>query len=295
MQSRSLTARRALDYTVRGFSFVFAFVGIVFLIWILWDVAAKGLSAMDWNFFTKRTAPHIISDGGMANAIVGTLYITIFATIIGVPLGILAGIFLSEFGRKHPVSTATRFMANILMGTPSILIGIFVYALLVVPLGGFSGFAGGAALAIIMLPVVARTSEDMLTLVPNELRESALALGSPHWRMIMQIVFRSARAGLITGILLAIARVSGETAPLLFTAFNHNHFTWLADSGPLRYVYDMSKATPNLTVTIFQYALSPYETWKAQAWAGSLLITGAVLMLSVIARVFFPGGKRRRG
>lgn len=295
MPTRSLIARKTLDYAVRGFSFVFALIGIVFLVWILWDVAAKGLEALDINFFTKRTAPHMIEDGGMANAIIGTLYITILATFIGVPIGMLGGIFLTEFGRQHPVSTVTRFFANILMGTPSILIGVFVYALLVVPLGGFSGFSGGVALAIIMLPVVARTTEDILGLVPNELRESALALGTPRWKMIVQIVFRAARAGLITGILLAIARVSGETAPLLFTAFNNNHFTWLADSGPLRYVYDMSEATPNLTVTIFQYALSPYEQWKMQAWGGSLLITGAILVLSVIARVFFPGGQKRSG
>jgi phosphate transport system permease protein len=295
MQSRPIILRRTLDYAVRGFSFIFALVGIVFLIWILWDVAARGLSAMDWDFFTKRTAPHMIQDAGMANAILGTLYITLFATIIGVPIGMLGGIFLSEFGRKHPVSTVARFFANILMGTPSILIGVFVYALLVVPLGGYSGFAGGVALAIIMLPVVARTSEDMLMLVPNELRESALALGTPDWKMVVQIVFRSARAGLITGVLLAIARVSGETAPLLFTAFNNNHFTWLAESGPLHYVYDLSGPTANLTVTIFQYALSPYEAWQAQAWGGSLLITGAVLFLSVIARIFFQGGRQRRG
>ncbi|MCX6645686.1 MAG: hypothetical protein NTY09_04925 [bacterium] len=171
MQSRPIIARRALDYAVRGFSFIFALVGIVFLVWILWDVASRGLSAMDWNFFTKRTAPHMIEDAGMANAIIGTFYITLFATIIGVPIGMLGGIFLSEFGRQHPVSTVARFFANILMGTPSILIGVFVYTLLVVPFGGFSGFAGGIALAIIMLPVVARTSEDMLMLVPNELRD----------------------------------------------------------------------------------------------------------------------------
>jgi phosphate transport system permease protein len=295
MKTKSLTARKALDLFVRALSLVFALIGIIFLVWILWDVAIRGFSAMDINFFTRRTAPHMIEGGGMANAILGTFYITLLAILIGVPMGLLGGVYLSEFGREHPISTTVRFFSNILIGTPSILIGVFVYALLVVPLGGFSGISGAVALAIIMLPVVARTSEDMLALVPNELRESALALGSPHWKMIIQIIFRAARSGLITGILLAIARVSGETAPLLFTAFNHNHFTWLADSGPFKYMYDMTEATPNLTVTIFQYALSPYETWKGQAWAGSLLITGAILVLSVIARIVFSDEQRERG
>ncbi len=293
MKEKSLTSRRSLDIFIRGISMIASLVGIFFLVWILWDVAAKGLEAMDLNFFTKRTGPFIIEETGMANCIVGTLYITLLATLIGVPIGLMAGVYLSEFGRNHPVSTTVRFFSNILMGTPSILIGVFIYAVLVLPMGGFSGYAGGIALAIIMLPVVARTTEDMLALVPNELRESALALGSPQWKMIVQIVFRAASAGLITGILLAIARVSGETAPLLFTAFNNSHFTWMADSGPMKYIYDLKEPTANLTVTIFNYAMSPYDEWKGQAWAGSLLITGAILFISVIARILFAGGKSR--
>lgn len=294
MRKKSLTARRILDVFIRTLAFASSLIGIIFLIWILWDVAAKGLSAMDWHFFTKRTGPFTIEETGMANGIVGTLYITILATILGVPMGMLAGIYLSEFGRTHPLSTSVRFFSNILMGTPSILIGVFVYAAVVIPLWGFSGVAGGVALAIIMLPVVARTTEDILALVPNELRESALALGSPSWKMILQIVFRAARAGLITGVLLAIARVSGETAPLLFTAFNNSHFTYFETEGPLRYVYDMREPTANLTVTIFNYAMSPYKEWKEQAWAGSLLITGAILFISIFARIFFSGGGTRR-
>ena len=293
MRSTSLRFRRSIDVSVRVLSAAAALVGIAFLVWILWDVAARGLGALDLDFFTKRTAPHVIKEAGMANAIIGTFYITLLATVLGVPLGLLAGVYLSEFGRRHPLSTAVRFSSNILMGTPSILIGVFVYALLVIPLGGFSGFSGGVGLAIIMLPVVARTTEDILSLVPNELRESALALGAPSWKTILQIVFRAARAGLVTGVLLAIARVSGETAPLLFTAFNSSHFTYYDAEGPLRYVYDMSKPTANLTVTIFQYAMSPYKQWKELAWGASLLITAAVLLLSIVARVFFREGGTR--
>ncbi len=271
-----------------------AFVGIAFLVWILWDVALRGITALDWNFFTKRTGPHLIEQAGMANAIVGTFYITLIATALGVPIGLLGGVFLSEFGRNHPLSTAVRFFSNILMGTPSILIGVFVYAVIVLNTGGFSLMAGAIALAIIMLPVVVRTTEDMFSLVPNELRESALALGAPSWKMILQIVFRAARSGMITGILLAIARVSGETAPLLFTAFNNSHFTYYNVDGPLGYVYNLQEPTANLTVTIFSYAMSPYEEWKELAWGASLLITGAVLVLSVIARAFLQGGQTSR-
>jgi phosphate transport system permease protein len=294
MRKSSLTLRRSVDMTIRIVSLLSALIGIAFLVWILWDVALRGITALDWNFFTKRTGPFSVKEAGMANAIVGTFYLTLIATILGVPMGLMGGIFLSEFGKNHPLSTAVRFFANILMGTPSILIGVFIYAVIVLNTGGFSLFSGSVALAIIMLPVVLRTTEDMLALVPNELRESALALGSPSWKMVLQVVFRAARAGLITGVLLAIARVSGETAPLLFTAFNNSHFSYYETGGPLRYVYDLNKPTANLTVTIFNYAMSPYKQWKELAWAGSLLITGAVLFLSVIARILFQGGKTRR-
>jgi len=291
MRSKSILARRFLDTTVRVLSATSAMVGIIFLAWILIDVALKGAPAFDLNFFTKRTGPFSIPDTGMANAIVGTLYLTVLATIIGVPIGLMAGVYLSEIDKDSHISTAIRFVSNILMGMPSILIGIFVYGIIVAPMKQYSGYAGGIALAIIMLPVVARTSEDILRLVPNELRESALALGAPLWKSTLTIVFRSAKAGLITGGLLAIARVSGETAPLLFTAFNNNHFTWLGESGIGQYIYDMREPTPNLTVTIFQYAMSPYKEWKEQAWGGSLLITATVLVLSVVARAVFRGKK----
>lgn len=294
MKEKSLAFRRSVDLFMKTVSMASALVGIFFLIWILWEVAARGLAAMDWNFFTKRTGPFMIEETGMANCIVGTAYMTLLSTIIGVPIGMLAGVFLAEFGRNHPLSTTVRFTSNILMGTPSILIGVFIYTIVVLPMGGYSGLAGGFALAIIMLPVVARTTEDILSLVPDTLRESALALGASHWKMIMQVVFRAARAGLVTGTLLAIARVSGETAPLLFTAFNNSHFTWMADSGAGRYIYDLGEPTANLTVTIFNYAMSPYDEWNAQAWGGSLLITGSILFISVIARIIFSKGRTRR-
>jgi phosphate transport system permease protein len=289
MRTKSLAARRFLDWTVRALSVASAIAGIVFLAWILMDVALKGAPSLDWSFFTKRTGPFSIPDTGMANAILGTLYLTVLAAIIGIPVGLMAGVYLSEIGKDSHISTAIRFVANILMGMPSILIGVFVYGLIVAPMKHYSGYAGGIALAIIMLPVVARTTEDILRLVPNELRESALALGAPQWKATMGIVLRAAKSGLITGGLLAVARVSGETAPLLFTAFNNNHFIWLSDSGVGRYIYDMREPTPNLTVTIFQYAMSPFKEWQQQAWGGSLLITASVLVLSVIARAVFRG------
>jgi phosphate transport system permease protein len=295
MRERSLVGRRITDAVVRFIAAASALAGIAFLAWILIDIALKGGAALNWDFFTKRTGPFTLPDTGMANAIVGTLYLTLAATIIGVPIGLLAGVYLSEFGKDSPVSTTVRFVSNALMGIPSILIGVFVYTLLVVPMRSYSGYAGGVALGIIMLPVVARTTEDMLNLVPNELRESALALGAPRWKATLGVIFRAARTGLVTGVLLAVARISGETAPLLFTAFNNNHFTWFSGNGPGRYFYDMREPTANLTVTIFQYAMSPYERWREQAWGASLLITAGVLVLSVVARIVFRGKQYGHG
>jgi phosphate transport system permease protein len=211
--------------------------------------------------------------GGLANAIVGTLVMTLLATLVAVPLGLMAGVYLAEFAQGSRLADNTRFSANVLIGMPSIIIGIFAYALVVVPLGRFSGYAGIAALAIIMLPIAARTTEDMLRLVPNTLREAALALGAPRWRITLSIVFRAAKAGLITGILLAVARVSGETAPLLFTALNSPYM-----------MTSLGQPTPNLTVTIFNYAMSPYPDWQQKAWGASLLITGGVLALTLFTR-----------
>lgn len=275
MKRRSLRARRMADLVVKAVSTLAACVGIFFLGWILLVVLQRGAGAFNLDFFTELPRPPGIEGGGLANAILGTLIITILATVLGVPIGVLGGVYLSEFGLSGRLANATRFFANVLMGTPSIIIGVFVYTLMVVPMKNFSGYAGAVALAVIMLPVVTRTTEDMLGLVPNELRESALALGAPRWRVTVGVVFRAGKVGMITGVLLAVARVSGETAPLLFTAFNNN----------LGWPTSLNQPTANLTVTIFNYAMSPYSDWKQQAWGASLIIMIGVLLLTVVSRL----------
>ncbi len=274
MKNRSITGRRRVDLAVKGLSGAASLSGIAFLAWILIVIAVRGLEAINLDFFTQLPAPPMVPGGGLGNAILGTGIITALATLIGVPIGLMAGVFLSEFGRETFLAGVIRFAANILMGTPSIIIGVFIYILIVAPMGGFSGYAGAVALAVIMLPVVARTTEDMLSLVPDALRESALALGAPRWKMTVGVVFRAARAGLVTGSLLAVARVSGETAPLLFTALNSPF--WPSS---------FSEPTANLTVTIFNYAMSPYQDWQAMAWGASLLITAGILGITVMVRV----------
>lgn len=274
MKPRPTTGRRAVDLMVRGGSVISALLGLGALVWILSGVIVRGVGALNLSFFTRLPTPPGMSGGGMANAILGTLAMTAAATLISVPIGLLSGIYLAEFGQDSRVADNSRFAANVLMGMPSIIIGVFAYTLVVLPLGHFSGYAGTLALAILMIPVVTRTAEDMLRLVPNTLREAALALGAPRWKVTLTVVFRSAKAGLLTGILLAVARVSGETAPLLFTALNSPYwFTSL--SGP----------TPNLTVTIFNYAMSPYEDWQRMAWGASLVITAGVLAFTLLARL----------
>jgi len=281
LRKRSKAARKFTDRVVKAVSALSSLVGIFFLGWIIYEVALEGMDAFGISFFTKLPTPPGMEGGGLASAILGTGMITLMATLMGVPFGLLAGVFLSEYGKESRLADTVRFFSNVLMGTPSIIIGVFVYTILVLPRGSFSGYSGAVALAVIMLPVVARTTEDMLGLVPNALRESALALGAPRWKMTLGVVFRSAKAGLITGSLLAIARVSGETAPLLFTALNSRYWPEPDLGGP----------TANLTVTIFNYAMSPYADWKEQAWGASLLIMGAVLVLAVFSRFIF----RQRG
>jgi phosphate transport system permease protein len=273
MKLRPATGRRFTNLAVSIWAGGSAFLGILILFWILFVVLHRGLGAISLAFFTHLPTPPGILGGGLANAIVGTLVLTVASTLAAVPLGLMAGIYLAEFSGDTKIANYSRFSANVLMGMPSIIVGVFAYALLVVPLGHFSGYAGVLALAILMLPVIARTTEDMLRLVPNTLRESALALGAPRWKVTLAIVFRAAKGGLITGILLAVARVSGETAPLLFTALNSPY--WFGSLG---------EPTPNLTVTIFNYAMSPYPDWQQKAWGASLLITFGVLILTILAR-----------
>mgnify|MGYP005837674603 CR=1 FL=1 len=278
MKPRPPRGRKTINATVNILAVFSAAVGIVALFWIIITVLLKGWQALDLDFFTRLPTPPGIEGGGMLNALLGTLILTFAATLAAVPLGLLGGIFLAEFGQDSRVADNSRFAANVLMGMPSIIVGVFAYAVLVVTLGNFSGYAGAFALFVIMLPVIIRTTEDMLRLVPNTLREAALALGFPRWKVTLFIVFRAAKAGLLTGILLAVARVSGETAPLLFTALNspfQQFFSWNLG---------LDQPYPNLTVTIFDYAMSPYPDWQAKAWGASLVITMGILFLTVLAR-----------
>lgn len=282
MRPRSHTQRRLADRAARVIMVPAALLGLAVLAWILWEVIARGAGALNASFFTELPTPPGMEGGGLANAILGTLIMTLIATGIGTPIGLLAGIYLAEFGTTSKLATAVRFTTNLLMGTPSIIVGIFVYALIVVRVGHFSGWAGAVALSILMLPVVLRTTEDMLNLVPDELRESALALGAPRWRATLTVIFRAAKTGLVTGILLAVARVSGETAPLLFTALNS--FYWPET---------INEPTANLTVTVFNYAMSPYADWQQKAWGASLLITVGVLFVAILSRFVIRGRKIR--
>lgn len=283
LRVRSLKRRRITDVLVKYLSTLGALVGLFFLCWILYEVALRGLSSLNWAFFTQTPTPPGIAGGGLANAIVGTALITLLSAVIGIPLGILAGVYLAEFGRGSRWAAAVRSITNIMIGVPSIIAGIFVYTLVVAPTKTFSGLAGAISLAVIMLPVVVRTTEDMLNLVPNSLRESGLAIGVSRWRVTLQLVFRAAKSGLITGVLLAVARVSGETAPLLFTALNSPY--WM---------HSFREPTANLTVTIFNYAMSPYSDWQAKAWAASLLIAAGVLALTLFARIALKAEARSR-
>ena len=266
--------RKVVNGVLLSLSAVSALFGLVFLVWILREVVLRGARALDWAFFTQLPAPPGVAAGGMANALVGTLLITLLAVLLGVPTGILAGTYLAEYGRKNPLARAVRFVSDVLSSSPSIVVGVFVYAILVKPLGSFSGLSGAVALAILMVPVVTRTSEEMLRLVPDTLREAALALGAPQWKVIVAICYRRVLGGLATGVLLAVARVSGETAPLLFTALNNPYWNW----NPL-------KPTGTLNVTLFNYAMSPYNDWRAQAWGAAFLITLFVLVVTILARI----------
>src|SRR5438067_1009669 len=267
------TRRRMTNVAVIALSLAATALGLLWLVLVLWTLLANGIGALGPALFTQMTPPPG-SSGGLLNAIFGSLAMTAIATLVGTPTGILAGTFLAEYARGSRFGDAVRFINDILLSAPSIIIGLFVYTAVVVPMGHFSGWAGAAALAIIMIPVVVRTTEDMLRLVPDSLREAAAALGSPRWKMIVQVAYRAAAQGMVTGVLLAIARISGETAPLLFTALN-NQF-WSAD---------LDAPMANLPVVIFQFAMSPYADWQVLAWGGALLITVSILVLNITARI----------
>ena len=251
-------------------------IGLIFLLWILSILMFKGFSALSFSMLTHSTPAPGSEGGGLANAIVGSLMIVLSCSLLSTPIGVLAGVYLSEYGDRSKMAEVTRFVNDIMLSAPSIVIGLFVYALVVVPSKHFSGWAGTIALSLIAIPVVVRTTENMLKLVPVTLREAAFALGAPKWKVSTAVVLKAAKSGVMTGLLLALARVSGETAPLLFTALNNQFFST-----------DMNKPMANLPVVIFQFAMSPYENWVNLAWGGALLITLTVLLLNIIARVVF--------
>jgi phosphate transport system permease protein len=274
--------RRAVNFVNLAASVAVTAAGLLLLVWILWTLVSYGFAALSLELFTAMTPPPG-ETGGLLNAIIGSLLITGIGTAISTPVGILAGTYLAEFGAGARLAAAIRFINDLLLSAPSILIGLFVFEVAVVPVGHFSAWAGALALAIIAVPVVVRTTEDMLRLVPVDLREAAVALGTPRWKVVLKISYRAARAGILTGILLAFARISGETAPLLFTALNNQFWST-----------DLNAPMANLPIVIFQFAMSPYEDWQRLAWAGALLITGTILALSITARLLLSGRKERR-
>ena len=265
---RKRTNRIALTLSLAAMAF-----GVFWLVWILWETVRLGLGGLSLALLTEMTPPPN-EDGGLANAIFGSLVMVLMATFVGTPIGIMAGVYLAEYDVRGWLASVTRFVNDILLSAPSIVIGLFVYAVVVARFRSFSGYAGILALALIVIPVVIRTTENMLVLVPASLREAAYALGTPKWKVIMMVTLRAARSGVITGVLLAVARIAGETAPLLFTALNNQFWNG-----------DLSKPMASLPVTIFKFAMSPYENWQQLAWAGVFLITVTVLGLNILARV----------
>lgn len=250
--------------------------GVFWLIWILVETVRLGVGGLALSVFTESTPPPMAETGGLANAIVGSLIMVSLATALGTPIGVMAGIYLAEYGKRSWLGALTGFINDILLSAPSIVIGLFIYAAVVATTKTFSGFAGVLALALIVIPVVVRTTENMLSLIPNALREAAYALGTPKWKVISSVTLKAARAGVVTGVLLALARIAGETAPLLFTALSNQFFT-----------ASLGEPMASLPVTIFKFAMSPYENWQKLAWAGVFLITVGVLLLNILARVLF--------
>lgn len=267
--------RKAINAFALALSLAAMAFGLFWLIWILWMVFEQGISSLSLSLFTVDTPPPG-SAGGLRNAIAGSAIMVGLGMLIATPIAILAGIYLAEYGRNTWLGQVTRFVNDILLSAPSIVIGLFVYAVYVSQLGQFSGFSGAIALALLVIPVVVRTTDDMLILVPNALREAAFALGAPKWKVIMMISLRAAKSGVVTGILLALARISGETAPLLFTALSNQFWS-----------LDLNEPMANLPVTIFKFAMSPFADWQGLAWAGVFIITMTVLLLNILARVVF--------
>jgi len=275
LMRRKMVNRLALTMSMGAMIF-----GLFWLAWILWTVFELGVSGLSLNLFTEMTPPPGASDGGLLNAIAGSALMVTLATVLGTPVGILAGVYLAEYGRFNLLGQTTRFINDLLLSAPSIVIGLFVYALIVANTGKFSAWSGVVALALIVLPVVVRTTENMLQLVPNTLREAAFALGAPKRVVISKVTLRAARAGVVTGVLLAVARIAGETAPLLFTALSNQFWS-----------LNLNEPMANLPVTIFKFAMSPFVEWQQLAWAGVFLITLGVLALNIIARVFLRAEK----
>jgi len=269
------TQKRVLiNRIVMGLSTLSAAIGLFFLFWILYVLVSNGIEAINWDIFLFEGAPPGYEESGLKQALVGQLIIVGIATLIGVPLGILAGTYLSEYGQKSKLAETIRDISDIMMSAPSIVVGSFVYAIMVVPMGHFSALAGIVALTIIMLPIILRTTDDMLHLVPTTLREAAFALGAPKYKVITQVVYRGAKAGILTGILLGVARVAGETAPLLFTSFNDNFMST-----------DLFEPMASLTVTMYNYATSPYEDWQRLGWAAAFILSMFILGLNIIGRL----------
>jgi phosphate transport system permease protein len=274
------TARHRTNVVATALALAATTVGLGWLALILGSLLWQGFSGLSLRVFTEMTPPPG-SSGGLLNPIVGSLILTVLAVAIGTPVGILAGTYLAEYGRHDRLSSVVRFINDILLSAPSIVVGLFIYEIMVAPMGHFSGWAGGVALAMLVIPVVVRTTEDMLTLVPNALREAATSIGLPRSLTITRICYRAARAGMVTGVLLAVARISGETAPLLFTSLNNQFWS-----------PNLNAPMASLPVVIFQFALSPYKDWQSLAWTGALIITLAVLALSITARALVPSGKQ---
>ena len=268
--------RKAINAVALALSLAAMAFGLIWLIWILFEVLVLGVSGLSMQLFVESTPPPNVEGGGLANAIVGSAVMVLMATLVGTPIGIFAGIYLAEYGRTGWLGSVTRFINDILLSAPSIVIGLFIYAVVVSRFKQFSGWAGVLALALIVIPVVVRTTENMLQLIPNALREAAYALGAPKWIVIRRVTLRAAMAGVVTGVLLALARIAGETAPLLFTALSNQFFS-----------LNMGEPMANLPVTIFKFAMSPFKNWQELAWAGVFLITVGVLALNILARVIF--------